>query len=320
MAERLTGVDPFHDGERDVQERAGARDAALRTAGLLGDAIPPRAVPFLAEQRVLAVGSVDPHGGLAASVLFGAPGLASSPDGRSVLLDRTRVEGGPDDPVWADLQTGAEVGLLAIELGSRRRLRVNGVVRGADATRVEVRVREAYPNCPKYIQRRRLRDVPVATRTVPRACPCGVALDEARREVIERADTLFVASRHPARGVDISHRGGMPGFVRVLDASRLRIPDYSGNSMFNTLGNFAVDNRAALAFVNFDRGDLLQMTGTVTLRFGEPEDPRQPTGGTGRYWDFSIARWVERPAATYRAWELLDYSPHNPRPPEQSPG
>jgi hypothetical protein len=307
--------DPFHEGERAVQARAGERAAALRTAGVLGDAIPPRAIPFLAQQHMLAVGSVDPHGAVAAAVLFGAPGLASSPDGRSVLLDRTRVDAPSDEPVWDDLRVGAEVGLLAIELGSRRRLRINGVVRAVDAARVEVRVREAYPNCPKYVQRRHLRDDRSAPTADPGARASGIALDAARRRVVERADTLFVASRHPARGVDVSHRGGLPGFVRVLDPGSLRIPDYAGNSMFNTLGNVSVDDRAALVFLDFDRGSLLQMTGTVTLRFGEAEDPRQPTGGTGRYWDFRITRWRERPAAMRLAWESPDYSPHNPAPP-----
>jgi len=130
---------------------------------------------------------------------------------------------------------------------------------------------------------------------------------------VEHADTLFVASRHPTRGVDMSHRGGAPGFVRVLDPRRLRIPDYRGNGMFNTLGNFVVDDRAGLVFLDFDRGILLQMTGTVTLQFNEAEDSHQPTGGTGRYWDFHLARWLEVPILTKLAWELLDFSPYNPR-------
>jgi uncharacterized protein len=308
----MTRPDPFHEGERYVQERTGEREAALRTAGVVSDAIPSRAIPFLAEQRLLAIGSIDEQGGVAASVLFGARGLASSPDGRSVVVDRTRVDASPDDPVWSNLRVGADVALLAIELGSRRRLRINGVVSSLDAGSVEVRVRDAYPNCPKYIQRRHLRedpDVPTAERRPPAS---GVSLDEVRSTVVERADTLFVASRHPARGVDVSHRGGAPGFVRVLNSCRLRIPDYPGNSMFNTLGNFVVDDRAGLAFLDFDRGYILQMTGTVTVRFDEAEDPRQPTGGSGRYWDFHIARWLERPVLSRLAWELLDFSPHNP--------
>jgi hypothetical protein len=294
-----------------MQERAGTREAALRTGALLSDRLPPGAIPFLGEQRMLAVGSVDDHGEVSATVLFGARGFVSSADGDVVVVDRRRVHVDHDDPLWSNLRVDVEIGLLAIELSSRRRLRVNGVVSAMDEERIEVRVREAYPNCPKYIQRRHLHecahDAPGAE-----APQSGAPLDELRLRVVERADTLFVASRHPVRGLDVSHRGGAPGFVEVLDSGRLRVPDYPGNNMFNTLGNFAVDDRASMAFLDFDRGRLLQMTGTATLWPSGEEDPRQPTGGTGRYWDFHVSRWIELPVVANFAWELLEYSPHNP--------
>ena len=307
----MSQPDPFHEGERSVQERTGARVAALRTGALLGDAIPPRAIPFLAEQRMLAIGSVDERGTVSASLLFGAPGLAGSPEGRSVIIDRTRVEVIRDDPLWRNLRIDAHLGLLAIDFASRRRLRINGVVSRLDDRQIDVSVREAYPNCPKYIQRRQLRESPRARPADSEAYASGVSLDPLRSQVVERAGTLFVASRHPTRGVDVSHRGGVPGFVRVLDAGRLRIPDYPGNSMFNTLGNFVVDDRAGLIVLDFDRGSLLQMTGTASIRLAQAEDPLQPTGGSGRYWDFHIAGWLELPVVTPQ-WELLDDSPHEP--------
>ena len=297
-----------------MQERAGTREAALRTGALLSDRLPPRAVPFLGEQRMLAVGSVDDRGGISASVLFGARGFVSSTDGDVVVVDRTRVHVDHDDPLWSNLRVDVEIGLLAIELSSRRRLRVNGLVIAMDEERIEVRVREAYPNCPKYIQRRHLHERAHAA-PVAGGPASGAQLDELRSRVVERADTLFVASRHPVRGLDVSHRGGAPGFVRVLDSGRLRVPDYPGNNMFNTLGNFAVDERASLAFLDFDRGRLLQMTGTVMLQPSGEEDLRRPTGGTGRYWDFRISRWIELPVVASFAWELLEYSPNNPSVP-----
>jgi len=306
---------PFHEGERYVQERAGEREVAVRNGWLVAEAIPVRAIPFLAQQRMLAIGSVDEHGAVSASVVFGVPAFAYSPDGLSVVLDRTRTHASPGDPVWNNLRVGVAVGLLAIELGSRRRLRINGVVSTLDAARIEVSVREAYPNCPKYIQRRHLREEPGIRRSESQPHASGVSLDEARSLVVERIDTFFVASRHPMRGLDVSHRGGTPGFVRVLDPIRLRIPDYGGNGMFNTLGNFTVDDRAGLVFVDFDRGSLLQMTGTAAVHFDEAEDPRQPTGGTGRYWDFHVDRWLESAIPTPIASELLDYSVHNPTAP-----
>ena len=307
----------YHEGERYVQERAGERDSALRLEGFTTGPIPVRAMPFLAEQRMLAVGSVDEHGSVFASVVFGAPGLVWSGDGQSLHLDRTRIEA-HDDPLWRHLCVGADVGFLAIELGSRRRLRINGVVTHVDPVRIDVDVHEAYPNCPKYIQRRIPVDAPGVRGSFAQPRAEGSALDDKHMRLIERADTLFVASRHPERGLDVSHRGGAPGFVRVLTPSRIRIPDYRGNSMFNTLGNFAVDDRAGVVFVDFERGTLLQMTGKATLQFDQPDEALQPTGGTGRYWDFNLERWLAVPIRAPIAWRLLDRSPHNPEPTQRA--
>ena len=301
----------YHEGERYVQERAGERDSALRLEGFTAGPIPVRALSFLAEQRMLAIGSADEHGRVFASVVFGEPGLASSVDGRSLQLDRARVYV-HDDPLWTHLRVGADVGLLAIELGSRRRLRINGVVSHIDRARIDVDVHEAYPNCPKYIQRRIPRAVPGIHSGSERPRSEGIALDDVRTRLIERADTLFVASRHPERGMDVSHRGGDPGFVRVVTPTRIRIPDYRGNSMFNTLGNFVVDDRAGIVFVDFEGATLLQMTGTATLQFDQHDETRQPTGGTGRYWDFNVERWLEVPVRAPIAWQLVERSPHNP--------
>ena len=63
----------------------------------------------------------------------------------------------------------------------------------------------------------------------------------------------------------MSHRGGPAGFVQVEDPSTLLIPDYSGNNMFMTLGNLAVYPRAGLLFIDFETGDLLQITGRAEI-------------------------------------------------------
>lgn len=307
----MAKADPFHEGERIVQERSGEREAALRNGVMVGEMIPTRAIPFLAGQRMLVVGSMDEWGEVWASMVFGATGFATSPDGRWVILDRSRIRESRADPLWSNLRAGLDVGLLAIELSTRRRLRINGVVSGVTEQRIEVSVREAYPNCPKYIQRRRdHQDGGTPDDMEPEVS--GMSLDAARSRLIAGADTVFVASRHPVRGLDVSHRGGAPGFVRIMEPRRLRIPDYRGNSMFNTLGNFMVDNRAGMIFPDFDRGRHLQLTGTVAVHFDMQEDPGQPAGGTGRYWDFNITRWLEWPMAKRVAWELLEFSPYNP--------
>ena len=140
-----------------------------------------------------------------------------------------------------------------------------------------------------------------------------VAVDDRQRAWIAAADTLFVASAHPQQGADASHRGGRPGFVQIVADNNLRIPDYSGNSMFNTLGNFESYPRAGLAFLDFERGRLLQLTGRPVIRW-DLDDPQQHTGGSGRFWDFEVDRWRESDLPCQLHWEFIDFSPFNPGP------
>jgi predicted pyridoxine 5'-phosphate oxidase superfamily flavin-nucleotide-binding protein len=259
---------------------------------------------------MLAVSSVDADGAPWASLIFGEVGFARTADGTSVTIDRARIIADGSDPLWSNLRVGAPLGLLAIDLGSRRRLRINGIVSALSDAAIELAVREAYPNCPKYIQRRLLH-VTTRQRAVEGASE-GKELDSVRRATIEAADTMFVASTHPEGGADVSHRGGPPGFVCVLDQRTLRVPDYRGNSLYNTLGNIAVTKRAGILVPDFERGRALQLVGDVALRFDLSDDPGQPTGGTGRYWELHLSRWFDRPLPGILRWTLLDASPYNP--------
>jgi hypothetical protein len=81
--------------------------------------------------------------------------------------------------------------------------------------------------------------------------------------------------------------------------------------MFQTLGNFDVDTRAGLALIDFERRRVLSLTGHAVTEFGN-EDPGHPTGGTGRYWSLTVARWVEIPLPSTMRWTLIERSPFNP--------
>ena len=307
-------VDPFHEGEIAVQVRAGERDIARHRA-IVSSGIVPGALSFLGRQRLIALSTTGEDGHLWTSVWCGQAGFATSADGERVRIVRSRLLESPGEPVRERLATGRAVGMLAIELPTRRRLRINGIVESISADEIVVRVRESVPNCPKYIQRREPHDVPA---TAPSATPSrvGQQIDDERRALVERADTAFVGSLHPSRGVDASHRGGVPGFVLVVDATTLRVPDYPGNSMFLTLGNFEIDPRASLAAIDFERNRVVSFSGVARLTFGV-ERPNHPTGGTGRYWELVVREWVQFDLPATLRWELIDASPFNPRAPRK---
>ena len=296
----------FHEGERALQERTGERAMAVRHDAMIADAIMEPARAFLSTQRLLVVGSRGADGYPRVSIVFGDAGFVNTPqnDLVEIRLDRSFLD--REEADLRDLRRGAEVGLLAIDLERRRRFRVNGFVERADDTAILVRVREAYPNCPKYIHRRRLTSV--EPRPAGEAVrQSGLALDAVGRALVEASDLFFIASTHPARGADVSHRGGPAGFVRVVNDRTLSIPDYDGNGMFNSLGNLLVDDRVGLAFLDVSRERLLRVYGRADVQFDDGR-AEPATGGTRRSVNVSIDGWSDVPLGALTHWEDLERS------------
>jgi hypothetical protein len=234
----------YHEGELEMQRRAGVVSMASRVARIIGPDIPASSAAFLANEPYVVVATVDSDGATTASMLIGT---AEAIDPRTVVLTPAA---GHLARVLADISATGLIGILAIDLATRRRIRVNGnaVLRG---NQIVVTTSEVYSNCPQYITPR-----PFAPK----------AVSQASIDIISRADTFFLASSHPTRGADISHRGGPPGFVHVDSDTQLSWPDYPGNNMFNTLGNLLINPRCGLLFVDFKTGATLQLHGTAEVR------------------------------------------------------
>ena len=96
------------------------------------------------------------------------------------------------------------------------------------------------------------------------------AFTESDRAFVERAIFFFLATADAQGRPDVSHKGGMPGFVRVTGPSELAFPDYDGNGMFKSLGNVCVNPNVALLFIDFERPRRLRVNGTATIRRDDP--------------------------------------------------
>ncbi len=132
---------------------------------------------------------------------------------------------------------------------------------------------------------------------------------------IAEADTFFIASRsaqldqeESSQGLDVSHRGGLPGFVRVVSRTELCFPDFSGNLLFNTLGNLEADPRAGLLFIDFRSGRMLQIIGRTRICWNVPETAR--SAGIERLIFLDIQCVVSREHAFPRVFDFDSYSPH----------
>src|SRR5207253_3212247 len=96
------------------------------------------------------------------------------------------------------------------------------------------------------------------------------------RDFIERCCMFFLATADAEGNPDCSYKGGMPGFVRVLDEHTLAFPDYDGNGMFRSLGNILVHPPVALLFIDLEQPDRLRVHGTATVRDDDPLLPHYP--------------------------------------------
>lgn len=303
---------PWHDGEKHLQQRVGVGER-MEALGrkVIRDFLPDQHRDFYRQLPFVLLGTVDADGNPWASILEGAPGFVHSPHPQSLQLDCFPSGG---DPAHPSVAPGAAVGLLGIELDTRRRNRVNGRVAAVTDRGFSMTVEHAFGNCPQYIQLRdtNLERTPVQPSESRRERLSG--LDAAARDAIRAADTFFVASYvdvdgdSSRRAVDVSHRGGQRGFVHV-DGDRLTIPDFAGNLHFNTLGNLLVNPRGGLLFIDFVTGDLLHVTGRTEIVFEGPEVTAFQ--GAERLWRVIVDAVVRRPAALALRFRLREFSPNS---------
>ena len=272
---------PFNLDERDAQGRAGGGPANAP----IRDAMPEQHRLFFESLSYVGFATRGPDGWPEAALLAGEPGFIAGPEPSTLRIAARGLAVVPGQPV----------ALLGIDFATRRRNRANGEVTLVGPEGFTARVRESFGNCPNYIQRRDATPFPRTAGPLEELA----GLDAPGRAMIAAADTLFVASqaRPGLGGADISHRGGRPGFVRI-EEDRLTIPDFDGNRYYNTLGNLLGDARAALLFVGFDTGDLLQVRGRVTIDWA----------ARPRRWTLQIDRVRRQRAAIPLRWSAPEPS------------
>ncbi|MDA9981453.1 MOSC domain-containing protein [Gammaproteobacteria bacterium] len=302
---------PFHRGEKELQSRLGIREK-VEQAGrrMILDHIPEQLQDFYSRLPILLVGTADEAGRPWASVLVGQPGFLQVIDPQTLRVTGRPIYG---DPLNKALVDGADIGALGLEFHTRRRNRVNGKIAHVKASGFEIRVTQSFGNCPKYIQARdmdpgRRIDSIGEDRTVHRR----QALNMTGAALIASSDTFFITSQFSengdwTRGIDVSHRGGRPGFVIVAHETSLLFPDYSGNCMFNTLGNLLVNPRSGLLFIDFQTGDTLQLTGEAETLWDPQHTQRFP--GARRVVAFRVEETIHIERALPIAWKFESYSP-----------
>jgi predicted pyridoxine 5'-phosphate oxidase superfamily flavin-nucleotide-binding protein len=296
----------FHSGEIAVQERAGVRDVAEDVGEGIVDHLPQGASEFLERRQMAVLGTVDSRGNVWASVVTGDPGFIETVDDRTVKI-ATPISS--SDPIVRNLATEGHAALFAPDFVSSRRVRVNGRGVIKDGA-IYIATDEVYGNCRRYLQERIFtgkREIHSANQKARVA----TTLSASARDQISRADTFFIATDNPERGADVSHKGGNPDFVQILDERRIAYPDYNGNSMFNTLGNLTVNPHAGLLFIDFDSGRTLQLTGRASIDWSLDRIRKFP--GAERVIDFELDQVIDTPMGFPLVAKFRQFSRNNPR-------
>lgn len=306
-------LSPFHDGEQILQSEAGVRDAMEKFGRrVIRDHMPQQHRDFYSNQPFVVAGYIDDEGAPWASMLFGEQrGFIQSPDDKTLRVTPT-ID--PLDPLFEVIQDKHQVGVLGLELSTRRRNRLGTHISAVTQTGFDLKIDQAFGNCPQYIQSRDLFYIDEKDR-LPVSRTQSNELDAEAIDLINRSDTFFVASYysdnsgHASNGADASHRGGKPGFVHVSEDGLLTIPDYAGNNHFNTLGNLLKNPRAGLLFVDWKNGHCLSLTGSTEIITDSP---------LIKHFNGALRLWTVRPQKVVWLKNLLpfrfgfnEYSPNS---------
>ncbi|KAJ5216076.1 Riboflavin synthase-like beta-barrel [Penicillium cinerascens] len=323
MASVLAGTIPWHDGEEKMHR-------LLRVPDMDNPAVPYLSANggyFLTKAPLLAVGTIDAQGRPWTSLWGGKEGFAA-PIAESMIGLRTQVDSTYDpvvkellgsqaiDNTGAPLQSpGNMISGLAIHLEHRRRWKLFGrMVAGSldgdqGQAQLVVKIEESLGNCPKYLNKKHI----VSVRPNPTLISDLPQLPAPAIELLSRADTIFVSSRHGTSDMDTNIRGGPPGFVRVEsnDANAVLVyPEYSGNRLYQTLGNLQTTPLAGYVFPDFETGNVLYVTGHTEILVGQAAAAILPRSNLAVRVTVTAAFFVEKGLA-FRG-EAGEPSPYNP--------
>ena len=89
-------------------------------------------------------------------------------------------------------------------------------------------------------------------------------------DMIENAEMFFLATADAEGRPDVSYKGGLPGFVRVVSEDTLAFPHYDGNGMFKSLGNVLINPHVGLLFIDFQHPNRMRVQGTASVSDDDP--------------------------------------------------
>ncbi len=340
----MTAGHPWHSGEALVQERRGTpSNIVLSVPDYIEKDMPQQHAEFFSGLPYLPLATLDKRGRPWVSVLVTMSdsdpsiGITTSGPNQTDIIAEVNPHDpfvralGPDQkPTDDDRRLFAGVG---VDFSNRRRNKLAGLIEPISLSTIgKVSLRlisdQHLGNCPKYITVRSLvHESWEAELALDSFDALTAALPQASKDLIARASTVFLATKHSENAEDASldqgdmglnHRGGAPGFVRMYEETSgdgvttyLILPDHSGNRFYQSLGNIETDKQVGLAFPDFTTGDVLYITGDAENLYDTEAEAIMPRVGLLTRIQVTGAVFVKG-ALNLRLVSEEQYSPYNP--------
>ena len=87
---------------------------------------------------------------------------------------------------------------------------------------------------------------------------------------IEKAPMFFLATADASGRPDCSYKGGVPGFVCIVDDVTLAFPSYDGNGQFRSMGNLTVNAHVGMLFIDFEATKRIRVNGVASVDEADP--------------------------------------------------
>ncbi|KAF9888694.1 hypothetical protein FE257_008452 [Aspergillus nanangensis] len=321
MTSILLGTLPWHDGEKKMHDllRVPAQDNPTVPA------LSPGASLLLRRSPLLAIGAIDHQGRPWSTVWGGKVGFATTVSPSTI--DIKTIVDGKYDPL-ADILLRDDQGVessnlisgLAIDLENRRRVKLHGHMvsglldenndSGFAHLVVQIDASLVTGNCPKYLNIKHI----VPALPEPKLISDSAQLPQGAVDLVGRADCLFVSSHRETIDMDTNIRGGPPGFVRIISnqpsGAVFAYPEYSGNRLYQTLGNLQTTPLAGYVFPDFETGNVVHVTGQTEVLFGKEAANLLPRSNLAVKVSVTAARYIEK-ALSFRGIAGTP-SPYNP--------
>ena len=319
----------LHEGELYVQRRRHApSDTHRMLPQMIEDDMPDQHSEFFTHLSYFGICTLDTQGRPWATIIVGG----STTLIRAVSKIQLNISAllPTDDPFLCSVNDTSDATCryfagVGVDFSNRRRNKVAGFITGSNilgnSLHMSLITNENLGNCPKYITLRKLQYHPRQSQTGahhPNAD--NIPLTKECREIIHRASTIFLATRHTSKVSDntsdlgLNHRGGAPGFVRTYEENGktfIVIPDFSGNRFYQSLGNIQTDNVAGVVFPCFITGDMLYVTGIAENLYDDQAEHLMPRVTLITKIQLTGHVWIKE-ALNLRLLAPEQYSPYNP--------